>query len=54
MTALHLCAQLGGAGAVRVASLLLGDTSALLEHKDRGGWTPLVWAAENDNADVVK
>ncbi|CAB3221562.1 unnamed protein product [Arctia plantaginis] len=54
MTALHLCAQLGGAGAARVASLLLSCTTTLLDHRDHGGWTPLVWAAENDHTDVVK
>lgn len=51
MTALHLCAQYGGA---KVAALLLSYSQTLVDVRDHGGWTPLVWAAENDYTDVVK
>ncbi|CAH0600851.1 unnamed protein product [Chrysodeixis includens] len=49
MTALHVAAQHGSA---RVASLLLPH--AHVDARDHGGWTPLVWAAENDHAQVVR
>ncbi|XP_075991037.1 histone-lysine N-methyltransferase G9a [Anticarsia gemmatalis] len=51
MTALHVCAQLGCA---RVARLLLTYSATNIDAKDAGGWTPLVWAAENKHDDVVK
>uniref|UniRef100_A0A2A4K6U1 Pre-SET domain-containing protein n=1 Tax=Heliothis virescens TaxID=7102 RepID=A0A2A4K6U1_HELVI len=49
MTALHIAAQHGSA---RVVQLLLPH--AQLDARDHGGWTPLVWAAENDHEHVVR
>ncbi|KAJ8734342.1 hypothetical protein PYW07_014893 [Mythimna separata] len=49
MTALHVAAQHGGA---HVARLLM--PLANVDARDHGGWTPLVWAAENDHVDVVR
>lgn len=49
MTALHYAAQHGSA---RVVRLLLPH--AQLDARDHGGWTPLVWAAENDHEHVVR
>ncbi|XP_045541652.1 histone-lysine N-methyltransferase EHMT1 isoform X1 [Papilio machaon] len=50
MTALHMAAQHGGLAACR---LLLEEGRALVDARDHGGWTPLVWAAENSHPDVV-
>ncbi|XP_053601911.1 histone-lysine N-methyltransferase EHMT1 [Plodia interpunctella] len=48
MTALHYCAARGGARAATLARLLSAraGAGAGAESRDRGGWTPLVWAAE--------
>ncbi|KAG6439840.1 hypothetical protein O3G_MSEX001131, partial [Manduca sexta] len=47
MTALHMAAQRGAAEA---CSALAAAPDAALDARDAGGWTPLVWAAENDRA----
>ncbi|XP_063828660.1 uncharacterized protein LOC135078036 [Ostrinia nubilalis] len=51
MTALHIAAQ-GGDVELCTALLEAGDVS--VDSRDLGGWTPLVWAAENDHVDVVR
>ncbi|CAK1599333.1 unnamed protein product [Parnassius mnemosyne] len=51
MSALHIAAQYGGSA---VCKLLLDDGHALVDARDVGGWTPLVWAAENSHSDVVR
>ncbi|XP_068628498.1 histone-lysine N-methyltransferase EHMT2 isoform X2 [Battus philenor] len=50
MTALHTAAQLGG---VTACKILLEEGHASVDARDHGGWTPLVWAAENSHPDVV-
>ncbi|CAG5035106.1 unnamed protein product [Parnassius apollo] len=51
MSALHIAAQFGGSA---VCKLLLDEGHALVDARDVGGWTPLVWAAENSYSDVVR
>ncbi|XP_049887933.1 histone-lysine N-methyltransferase EHMT1 isoform X2 [Pectinophora gossypiella] len=51
MTALHMAAQHGGAA---VCGILLSSGSAQVDPRDQGGWTPLVWAAENSHHDTVR
>ncbi|CAH2068186.1 unnamed protein product, partial [Iphiclides podalirius] len=51
MTPLHVAAQLGGREACQ---LLLDEGRAAVDARDMGGWTPLVWAAENSHSDVVR
>ncbi|KAI5631912.1 ankyrin repeats (3 copies) domain-containing protein [Phthorimaea operculella] len=50
MTALHMAAQYGGTD---VCKIILNNTDANVDARDQGGWTPLVWAAENLHADTV-
>ncbi|KAF9410229.1 hypothetical protein HW555_010623 [Spodoptera exigua] len=49
MTCLHLAAQHGLIGVLPIL-LARADVDA----RDHGGWTPLVWAAENNHSQVVK
>ncbi|GBP08239.1 Delta-aminolevulinic acid dehydratase [Eumeta japonica] len=51
MTALHMAAQYGGAEA---CSALLAAQRISIDARDHGGWTPLVWAAENKHPSVVR
>ncbi|KAJ2946713.1 hypothetical protein O0L34_g12771 [Tuta absoluta] len=51
MTALHMAAQYGG---TEVCKIILNNTDVNVDARDQGGWTPLVWAAENLHADTVR
>lgn len=51
MTALHIAAQTGDAEFCRV---LLDAATVDVDPRDHGGWTPLVWAAENGHVEVVR
>lgn len=51
MTALHMAAQHGN---VAVCKLLLDAPNIEVDVRDHGGWTPLVWAAEEGHLEVVR
>ncbi|XP_060810673.1 histone-lysine N-methyltransferase EHMT2 [Amyelois transitella] len=53
MTALHMCSSQGGRRAEAVARELLA-AGARAGARDRGGWTPLVWAAEHGHAGILR
>ncbi|XP_025200890.1 histone-lysine N-methyltransferase EHMT2 [Melanaphis sacchari] len=51
MTALHLAAK---NGKLECCKIILNYQPSMVNWKDNGGWTPLVWACENSHIDVVK
>jgi len=51
MTALHLAAK---NGKLECCKIILNKQPSMVNWKDNGGWTPLVWACENSHIDVVK
>lgn len=51
MTCLHLAAQSGHG---EICNVLLNTGRIDVNVQDDGGWTPLVWAAENQHVNVVK
>lgn len=51
MTALHLAAKNGHIDCCKV---ILNKHPFMINWKDKGGWTPLVWACENSHIEVVK
>lgn len=51
MTALHLAAKNGHLDCCKV---LLKNRPSMINWKDKGGWTPLVWACENSHTEVVE
>lgn len=59
MTALHLAAKSGNLEAVRLLLSSYRDAASLselqqfIDSTDEGGWTPMVWASEVGNADMV-
>lgn len=50
MSGLHMSCQYGGAA----VCLMLLEAGAAVDARDHGGWTPLVRAAENKHAAVVR
>lgn len=51
MTSLHLAAM---NGKLKCCELILKRRPSMVNWKDNGGWTPLVWACENGHTDVVE
>lgn len=51
MTSLHLAAKNGH---LECCKLILNKRPSMVNWKDNGGWTPLVWACENSHVDIVK
>lgn len=51
MTSLHVAAK---HGKLECCKALLNKRPSMVNWKDHGGWTPLVWACENSHSDVVK
>jgi len=51
MTSLHLAAKNGN---LECCKVILKKRPSMVNWKDNGGWTPLVWACENCHIDVVK
>ncbi|CAH1714232.1 unnamed protein product [Aphis gossypii] len=51
MTSLHLAAK---NGMLECCKIILNYQPSMVNWKDNGGWTPLVWACENSHTDVVK
>ncbi|XP_060838155.1 histone-lysine N-methyltransferase EHMT2 [Rhopalosiphum padi] len=51
MTSLHLAAK---NGKLECCKIILNNQPSMVNWKDNGGWTPLVWACENSHIDVVK
>lgn len=51
MTSLHLAAKCGNYDCCKV---ILSKRASMVNWKDNGGWTPLVWACENGHSDVVQ
>ncbi|VVC44969.1 Hypothetical protein CINCED_3A004403 [Cinara cedri] len=51
MTALHLAAKNGHFECCKVLS---NKRPSMVNWKDKGGWTPLVWACENSHTEVVE
>lgn len=51
MTALHLAAKNGN---LECCKIIINKQPSMINWKDNGGWTPLVWACENSHIDVVK
>lgn len=51
MTTLHLAAKNGHIDCCKV---LLKKRPSMINWKDKGGWTPLVWACENSHIEIVK
>ncbi|XP_050531920.1 histone-lysine N-methyltransferase EHMT1 [Daktulosphaira vitifoliae] len=51
MTSLHLAAK---HGRLECCRLIVKKRPSMINWKDNGGWTPLVWACENSHIDVVK
>lgn len=51
MTSLHLAAK---HGKLECCKVILNKNSSMVNWKDNGGWTPLVWACENSHIDVVE
>lgn len=51
MTSLHVAAK---HGKLECCKVILNKRPSMVNWKDHGGWTPLVWACENSHSDVVK
>jgi len=51
MTSLHAAAK---HGRLECCKVILNKRPSMVNWRDRGGWTPLVWACENGHIDVVK
>ncbi|CAG0902279.1 unnamed protein product, partial [Darwinula stevensoni] len=54
MTALHLAARSGHLEACYLLLNLCSDPRSLINNQDYGGWTPLVWSAENKHRKVTR
>lgn len=54
MTALHLAAKIGNLEACHYLLSAANTPLAYVDCVDDGLWTPLVWAAENRHASVVR